>query len=339
MATLTSPNAYSNSGTNVARHLPLSGERAEPHTPQEAVEHIESHIRDEVRWSTEANPHGARLRERAISVFKPAETSSPQGTVVLFHGFTAGPWQYEEMAEQLHSEGFHVYAPRMPGHGFIDPAGKPWRDDIPEAGESQVWTDFIDETIEDAKALGAPVYAVGLSGGGGVALKSAERHEEVQAVAAMAPFVGGDGIAGALLPVLNVVDMVTFGLFGKLLNTIPLGKAKASAHDDPTPRTPATLGQALAIYRVGASVDHLEQPLQLVTTAKDSVSGVRANRKLYRGDGEQAGQNGWYHFPAEEKVKHAMLSRLENPNTASVETVEAVISQFLSDGAPTERLP
>ncbi|MFA5508099.1 MAG: alpha/beta fold hydrolase [Vulcanimicrobiota bacterium] len=338
MATSAMPLAHSGSRT-VARTLSSLGTAPQSLPSENPFEHIESHVRDEVRWTVEPNEQGARLRDHAVSVFKPAETAEPKGTVVLFHGFTAGPWQYKEMAEQLHSEGFHVYAPRMPGHGLVDESGKPWRKDIPDTGEGHVWNDFIDETIEDAKELGAPVYAVGLSGGGGVALKSAQRHEDVEAVAAMAPFVGGDGIAGALLPVLNVVDMVTFGLFGKLLNTIPLGKAKPSAKDDPTPRTPATLGQALAMYRVGSSVEQLEQPLQLLTTAKDSVSGVRANRKLYQAGDEEGHQNGWYHFPAEEKVKHAMLSRLENPNTSSVETVEEIVSKFLSEGSTSVRLP
>lgn len=291
-----------------------------------------------MRWTQQANEDGVHLRRNAVSIFKPSLASKPKGTVVMFHGFTAGPWQYKEMAEELHQEGFHVYAPRMPGHGLVDSAGRPWRKDIPDAGEGEQWNQFIDEAIDDVQDLGAPVYAVGLSGGGGVALQSAKRHEEVQGVAAMAPFVGGDGALGMFLPVLSLVDTVTFGLFGKLLNAIPMGKAKPSSDEDPTPRTPATVGQAIAMYRVGAEAKEVDQPLQLLTTANDRVSGVRANRKRYEG-GAGPEQNGWYHFPAEEKVKHAMLSRLENPNTASVERLEEVISDFLLEGETTDRLP
>lgn len=303
-----------------------------------AVEHIQAHVQDEIQWTRQANEDGAHLRQNAVSLFKPAEVSEPKGTVVMFHGFTAGPWQYKEMAEQLHQEGFNVYAPRMPGHGLVDESGKPWRKDIPDAGEGKVWTEFIDETIEDAENLGVPVYTLGLSGGGGVALQSAKRHEEVKGVAAMAPFLGGDGVIGMFLPVLSLVDTVTFGLFGKLLNAIPMGPAKPSPDDDPTPRTPASVGQAIAMYRVGADAKEVEQPLQLLTTAEDKVSGVKANRKRYEG-GAGPEQNGWYHFPAEEKVKHAMLSRLENPNTASVITLEEVVSDFIVDGMTTNRLP
>lgn len=325
----------SNVSSNVFRTVVANSPRSHP---SDAVERIQAQVQDEVQWTQQANEDGVHLRQNAVSIFKPAEVSEPKGTVVMYHGFTAGPWQYKEMAEQFHQEGYNVYAPRMPGHGLVDESGKPWRKDIPEAGEGEIWTEFIDETIEDAERLGAPVYTVGLSGGGGVALQSAKRHEEVKGVAAMAPFVGGDGVVGMFLPVLSLVDTVTFGLFGKLLNAIPMGKAKPSADNDPTPRTPASLGQAVAMYRVGASAKELEQPLQLLTTAKDKVSGVRENRKRYEG-GAGPEHNGWYHFPAEEKVKHAMLSRLENPNTASVETLEEVVSDFIVEKSTTNRLP
>lgn len=331
MATL--PFVPNTNGFAVSRGRAPSASQA---SPNEAVKHLQSHLRDEVQWTEHPNEEGVHLRKNAVSVFRPANEA--KGTVVMYHGFTAGPWQYKEMADELHAEGFNVYAPRMPGHGLVDSSGKPWRGDIPEASEGKVWTQFIDETISDAQGLGAPVYTVGLSGGGGVALQSAKRHSEVKGVAAMAPFVGGDGISGMLLPVFSLVDTVTFGLFGKLLNAIPMGKASPSADDDPTPRTPATLGQAVAMYRVGADAKEIPQPVQLLTTANDNVSGTRANRRRHDGGAGEAA-NGWYHFPAEEGVKHAMLSRLENPNGASVEKLEDIVSDFIVKGRVTDRLP
>ena len=336
MATLALPHNSNASPRLLSRTLtPDSGPSS---NSSSAFEHLQDHVQDEIQWTRQVNENGVHLRQNAVSIFKPAKVLEPKGTVVMFHGFTAGPWQYKEMAEQLNQEGVNVYAPRMPGHGLVDESGKPWRKDIPDAGEDRVWTEFIDETIKDAENLGTPVYAVGLSGGGGLALQSAKRHDEVKGVAALAPFVGGDGPVGLLLPVLSLVDTVTFGLFGKLLNAIPMGRAKPSADDDPTPRTPATLGQAIAMFRVGADAKQVEQPLQLLTTANDKVSGVRENRKRYEG-GAGPENNGWYHFPAEEKVKHAMLSRLENPNITSVETLEEVVSDFIVEGNTTTRLP
>ena len=47
----------------------------------------------------------------------PSRTSANRGIVVLFHGFTACPQQYFELADQLASRGFTVLLPLLPGHG------------------------------------------------------------------------------------------------------------------------------------------------------------------------------------------------------------------------------
>ena len=36
---------------------------------------------------------------------------APRGTLVMYHGFSAGTWQYEILAQQAFEAGFHVYAP------------------------------------------------------------------------------------------------------------------------------------------------------------------------------------------------------------------------------------
>lgn len=39
------------------------------------------------------------------------------GSVLMYHGFTACPQQYFELAEELSNKGFNVYLPLLPGHG------------------------------------------------------------------------------------------------------------------------------------------------------------------------------------------------------------------------------
>lgn len=153
----------------------------------------------------------------------------------------------------------------------------------------------------------------------------------------MAPFRGGSGLVGALFPVVNFLDVITFGLCGKLLDGISR-KDKPSSPDDPTPRTAGTWGQALAMYRVGSQIDGVKPPLQLITTEGDPMSGKGPARAILQGSGDDS-SDGWFHFTAEEKVKHAMLSRLENPNGASVDTIEAIVSDFVGKGQPSDRAP
>lgn len=117
---------------------------------------------------------------------------------------------------------------------------------LPDSKHRDRWESFIDKTFDQGAGLLAPVYAVGLSGGGNVALRMAEKHPEVQGVVAMAPFVGGNPVKGLIFPMINLLS--------------------------------GTWSNARALQKCGG---------------RD--------------------RSGWYHFPKEEGVPHAMLSPLENP--------------------------
>ncbi len=45
------------------------------------------------------------------------------GTLIMFHGFTAGTWQFVPLAELAYAAGYDVYIPRLPGHGLRDRQG------------------------------------------------------------------------------------------------------------------------------------------------------------------------------------------------------------------------
>ena len=298
-----------------------------------AIQAIQDVVDDEIAHQTTPYADGLHLRENAESLFLPQTSGEAKGTVLLYHGYTAGPWQYKEMAQQFHDEGYHVYAPRMPGHGLANPDGTQSSRRMPGASFTTRWTDFSQKTYDAAAKLGAPVHAVGLSGGANVALDIGKNNPEVDSVTAFAPFLGNDGASGVLLPVLNLIDMVTFGLTGKLLDNIP---RKATPSPKETPRTQGTWGQALAIYKVGANAKSIEVPLQVVTTAKDPLSGTRQAKSLLRKNPQQS-KNGWHHFPESAGVPHPMVSPLENPNPESVAKVQQIVKDFVIHDKPTNQ--
>lgn len=295
----------------------------------DAVERLQAQIKDEVALQENPTDEGLYLRKNAESFFLPQDDA--KGTVVLYHGFTAGPWQYREMADKLHDSGYNVYAPRMPGHGMADANGTASAAEMPKTSEQKTWSNFAQKSFDDAASLGVPVHAVGLSGGGNVALEVGSKNPQVDSVTALAPFLGSNGATGVLFPVLSIVDVVTFGLFGKLLDRMP---RKPQASPEETPKTQGTWGNALAMYRVGANVKKIDAPLQLITTAKDPLSGTRnAGRLLERSGNSQT--NGWFHFPEEAQVQHAMVSPLENKNEESLETIHQIITDFVGRDHPT----
>ncbi len=295
----------------------------------DAVARLQAQIKDEVALQENPTDEGLYLRKNAESFFLPQDQA--KGTVVLYHGFTAGPWQYREMADKLHDSGYNVYAPRMPGHGMADASGKASSAEMPTTGEQKAWSNFAQKTFDDAANLGVPVHAVGLSGGGNVALEAASKNSKIDSVTALAPFLGSNGVTGVLFPVLSLVDVVTFGLFGKLLDRIP---RKSQPSPEATPKTAGTWGNALAMYRVGANVDKVDAPLQLITTAKDPLSGTRNAGRLLERSGDTP-NNGWFHFPEEDHVQHAMVSPLENPNKESIDTIQQIITDFVGLDRPT----
>lgn len=299
------------------------------------VSRLKAKVAREVAHHHRPTEEGLYLRPHAESLFVPADGEA-RGTVLLYHGYTGGPWQYPELAGKLHQAGFHVYAPRMPGHGLMKPNGKPTPKMIPTLGKERLWKDFAQETFEDAAGLGVPVHTVGLSGGANVALAAARQNPgKVETVTAVAPFLGGNGAAGFLLPVLNIFHMVTFGLAGQMLDRIPR-KRRPDAPE--TPRTQGTLGQALAMYRLGLKSREIDAPLQVVTTAGDALSGTSKVKKLLRKNENNPHDKHWYHFPQSSAVPHAMISTVENPNTASVNLLHNLIEGFVEGAQPQGRV-
>ena len=88
-----------------------------------------------------------------------------QHAVVLFHGFTNCPQQFDELARAYHARGCNVYVPRIPHHGLKDRLTR----DLTNLTVSEL-QGFAAETFGLARGLGTSVTALGLSLGGSLAL-------------------------------------------------------------------------------------------------------------------------------------------------------------------------
>ncbi|HTD33206.1 MAG TPA: alpha/beta fold hydrolase [Candidatus Elarobacter sp.] len=109
--------------------------------------------------------------------------------VLLYHGFTNCPQQFDELARAYHARGCNVYVPRIPRHGLEDRLTRDLANlTIPEL------TTFAEKTFELARGLGTATSAVGLSLGGTLVLWLAQTQPLDLAVP-IAPF---------LMPVPNV---------------------------------------------------------------------------------------------------------------------------------------
>jgi len=107
--------------------------------------------------------------------------------VLVLHGFTGSPYAMRAWGEHLAGHGFRVEVPRLPGHGTS------WREMNVTGWED--WYAHVERallTLTDA--TGRPAGITGLSMGGALALRLAQRHPDL--------------VTGLVLvnPVINITD-------------------------------------------------------------------------------------------------------------------------------------
>lgn len=258
-------------------------------------------------------PRKLYLRQNYETQFLSHPQPPAKGTVIMLHGYTAGPWQFEEAAARFHQAGYNVYAPRLPGHGMMSHDGSPSGEEMVDPWNIETYEKFIDAAYQEVAALGGPVNVVGLSGGSNIALRMAEKYPQIKGVVAMAPYLGPSTLARTANNVINSLSQHSFIKLPRLLDLIPYNKNVRSAPDYATPHTQGSLGNAQAMLSVGTRVDKLKVPVQFFTTEGDALAGKGPVARLHANSAPPKAAlkdvaKGWYHFPAAEKVPHAMAS-------------------------------
>ncbi|HSN95290.1 MAG TPA: alpha/beta fold hydrolase [Anaerolineaceae bacterium] len=111
--------------------------------------------------------------------------------IVLLHGFTASPVEVRQLADFLHSQGYTVSGPLLPGHGTHP-------DDLNRV-KFEDWVHVSEEAVEALKATCKHVFIGGESMGGLVAMRVAELHPELAGVLLYAPGLQANNIWAAPL--------------------------------------------------------------------------------------------------------------------------------------------
>ena len=112
-----------------------------------------------------------------------------QRAVVLFHGYTSAPRQFQLIAEAYRAAGCNVWVPRMPFHGRLDRLTR----DL-SGLTAPMLRDHADRAVDIAAGLGEQVTIVGLSGGGSLATWCAVERPEVSDTVAISPLMQPLGV-------------------------------------------------------------------------------------------------------------------------------------------------
>ena len=131
-------------------------------------------------------PHGRRRArdQPGLPLARPLPGQRTERSVVLLHGYTNCPQQFDTIAQAYADAGYSVVVPRLPGHGHRDRLTKALSDVRPD---DLVHT--ADLAVDIAAGLGAEVTVVGLSGGGTLAAWLATERNDVSRAVLIAPLV------------------------------------------------------------------------------------------------------------------------------------------------------
>jgi len=186
---------------------------------------------------------------------------------LLCHGFTGSPQSLRPWAEYLAEAGLSVWLPRLPGHGttWQDMARTRWED----------WYAEVDRALDELRAHSDEIFVMGLSMGGCLALRLAERRgPSVSGLVLVNPSVTGDTPLLRLTPALKFVVPSLKGIASDI--------KKARASEVGYDRTPVEAVDSLrGLWRVTqAQLSDVTQPVLVYRSTDDHVVGPGSLRIL-----------------------------------------------------------
>lgn len=195
--------------------------------------------------------------------------------IVLLHGLTDSPRQFEAFAYLLHADGNNVYVPRLPQHGL---RGKSVG--VLSALTAGQLTGVADSVVNEARGLGDSVVVVGLSMGGTIGAWIAQQRE-VSRVVLIAP-----AIEPGRIP--SLLDRPLIGLADRLPSM-----ARRSQPDSARPdREPGFNLRAIAeILELGRSI--LGEADREASLTRDIVLLVNASDRTVKQSAAEALARNW----------------------------------------------
>lgn len=189
--------------------------------------------------------------------------------VLLLHGFTGSPSSMRPWAEHLHAAGCTVSVPCLPGHGtnWQDMNRTTWHD----------WYDEAERVFDDLATRCDAVFVAGLSMGGGLALRVAEKKPAVAGLVLVNPSVGTLDRRLLATPVLKRLVSSAAGVRGDI--------KKPGVVEDGYDRVPLkALDSMRAMWRVtSANLGAVTAPVLLLRSAVDHVVDPSSARLILAG--------------------------------------------------------
>jgi alpha-beta hydrolase superfamily lysophospholipase len=222
-----------------------------------------------------------------------------QKVCLFFHGFTAGPYQFEPLGEALFQAGYNVLVPLQPGHGI---AGD-WNGDNPPPmpEDPQVYQQFVLEWVQQAKSLGKQLIVGGYSTGGTLAAWLAQEYPNtIEKSLLFAPYLSGHNkVVDWLVEILpfyyewlNKDNPGNFGYDGFSIPVLRIFLDMGEQILDRAKTTPAT-------------------PMLIISSESDKATNLHEHQELFEAVLNDQPKSWYYCFDKKLKVPHTMMTKAE----------------------------
>ncbi|RUR84086.1 alpha/beta hydrolase [Chlorogloeopsis fritschii PCC 9212] len=221
---------------------------------------------------------------------------------LFFHGFTAGPYQFEPLGKTLFESGYNVLIPLQPGHGV---AGN-WNGDNPPPlpTEQEVYQEFASSWLQVARNLGEQIIIGGLSTGGNLAAWLAlEYPQEIEKAILFAPYVSSNN------PIVNfLVEILPF--YYEWLNKDNPGNFGYHGFRIPALRLFLDMGQTV-LERVEKEA---AVPMFVISSESDPTIDHNELRALFLALRKNQHQSWYFNFEKVFEIPHTMMTKAEGNN-------------------------
>jgi alpha-beta hydrolase superfamily lysophospholipase len=236
--------------------------------------------------------------EKCRSKFFFQANPSPK-VCLFFHGFTAGPYQFEPLGEALFQAGYNVLVPLQPGHGVAGNWDGNNPPPLPE--DPQVYQQFALDWVEKAKLLGKQLIIGGYSTGGTLAAWLAQEHpQHIEKTLLFAPYLSGNNkLVDWLIEILpfyyewlNKDNPGNFGYDGFPIPALRFFLDMGQQILDQAKNTPAT-------------------PMLIISSEGDRATNFHEHRELFESVLKHQPKSWYYCFDKELKIPHTMMTEPE----------------------------
>jgi len=244
-------------------------------------------------------------------------------SLVLLHGFTNCPQQFDTLGRQFHERGWNVVIPRYPRHGYTDRLNT----SIAELKVDDL-LEVANRSAEIGAGLGDRLTIAGLSLGAILAGYLAQAREGIERAVLIAPMLGLKPIPGPALTALSVVAkrIPNFYMWWNddLKDSLgpPYGYPRFATH-----AYAALFDAGRLLVRSARSAAPMARSIVVVTNAGEPRLDNRFTQRLVDSWRKHGAAVETFEFPASDGLTHDLI----DPGNAGqrVDYVYPIVTRFI----------